>query len=166
MRIFILLLATGGGSGYSPVAPGTAGSALAVGLYLLALLLLGAVEVGPDSPIGVALLVLATAAISMAGVWAAGRAERLLGKKDDGRITIDEVSGTWISLLTLPPRTEVLITGFLLFRIFDIWKPPPARHCEALGGGIGIMADDWVAAIYANLAGQLLWRILFPGGLW
>ena len=69
------------------------------------------------------------------------------------------------SLLFLPPRLEVVALAFVLFRVFDIWKPPPVRAAERLGGGLGVMADDIVAGLYANLLGQLAWRVLWPGGL-
>jgi len=166
MRIFILLVATGGGTGLSPIAPGTAGSALAVGLFAALAYACASAGWPGDAPQGSLVLASATLLVSGLGVWASGRAEQILGTKDDGRITIDEVAGMWLSLLTLPARIEVFVCGFVLFRIFDIWKPPPARRCESWGGGLGVMGDDWVAGLYANLAGQLLWRILFPGGLW
>jgi phosphatidylglycerophosphatase A len=98
-------------------------------------------------------------------VWAAARAEGLFGKRDDGRITIDEVAGMLLSLAFLPYRLEVVVAAFLLFRVFDITKPPPARAAESLPGGLGVMADDLVAGLYANVVGQLLWRVVLPGGL-
>lgn len=155
MRKFVLFVATGAGSGYAPIAPGTAGSVVGVFLYISIAWALGA---------SVAILALGTLLLAAAGVWAAGRAETFLGRKDDGRITIDEVSGMWLSLLFLPLRADVLVAGFFLFRLFDIWKPPPARAAEGLGGGLGVMADDWVAGLYANVVGQVLWWLL-PGGL-
>lgn len=156
MRKFILFVATGAGSGYAPIAPGTAGSAVGVLLYIAVAWGLGVSAVG---------LVLGTLGITVLGIWAAGRAEGLLGRKDDGRITIDEVAGMWLALLFLPLRVDVLVAGFFLFRLFDIWKPPPARAAESLGGGLGVMADDLVAGLYGNAVGQVLWRLLLPGGL-
>lgn len=151
MRIFILALATGGGSGYAPMASGTFGSAVGL-LVWLALSGLG--------PIPYALVVLA---VVLVGIWAADRAQAIFRRHDDGRITIDEVAGMLVSLAWLPARPEVVLSAFLLFRLFDIWKPPPAGAAEALPGGVGVMADDLVAGVYANLAGQLLWRVIFPG---
>lgn len=148
MRIFVLALATGAGSGYAPVASGTVGSA--VGLVLWA-------GLSRLSPTGYAL---ACAGVALVGIWAAGRAERLLGRHDDGRITIDEIAGMLLSLAWLPARPEVAGLGFVLFRIFDVWKPFPARQAERLPGGLGVMADDLVAGAYANLGGQLVWRLL------
>ena len=148
MRIFVLALATGGGSGYSPIASGTAGSVVGVALWLAL------------SRLSPASYALACAGVIAVGIWAAGRAEQLLGRHDDGRITIDEVAGMLVSLAWLPARPEVAGVGFLLFRLFDIWKPFPARQAERLPGGLGVMADDLVASAYANLGGQLVWRLL------
>jgi phosphatidylglycerophosphatase A len=148
MRIFVLALATGGGSGYAPVASGTVGSAVGLALWLALARL---------SPAGYAL---ACVGVVLVGIWAAGRAEILLGRHDDGRITIDEIAGMLVSLAWLPARPEVAGLGFVLFRIFDIWKPFPARRAEGLPGGLGVMADDLVAGAYANLGGQLVWRLL------
>jgi len=148
MRIFVLALATGGGSGYSPVASGTVGSAVGLALWL---------ALSRLSPTSYAL---ACAGVIAVGIWAAGRAEQLFGSHDDGRITIDEVAGMLVSLAWLPVRPEVAGVGFLLFRLFDIWKPFPARQAERLSGGLGVMADDLVAGAYANLGGQLVWRLL------
>ncbi len=153
MRKLILFVATGAGSGYSPVAPGTLGSVVGLLLYL------------PLSRLPGVGYLLAVALLSAAGTWAANGAERIFGQHDDGRITIDEVAGLLLSLALLPPRLDVALVGFGLFRLFDIWKPPPASHAERLPGGLGVMADDWVAGAYANLGGQLLWRVLLPGGL-
>ena len=154
MRNLILFVATGAGSGYSPIAPGTAGSV--VGVVLFALLVWG---LGLSTPELLACL----AVVTGIGIWAAGKAEEMFARKDDGRITIDEVAGMLVSLIALPVRIEVLVAGFFLFRLFDIWKPPPARRLEALGGGLGIVADDLMAGVYANLAGQLIWRVLLGG---
>jgi phosphatidylglycerophosphatase A len=153
MRKIVLFVATGAGSGYAPIAPGTAGSG--VGLLLYALL----VQLpGPG-------FVLAVVATALVGIWAAGRAEQEFGKKDDGRITVDEIAGMLVSLIALPVRLDVAIAAFFLFRFFDIVKPPPARRLERLGGGLGVVTDDLAAGLYANLVGQILWGVLFPGGL-
>jgi phosphatidylglycerophosphatase A len=152
MRKLILIIATGAGSGYAPVASGTFGSA--AGLVLYALL----VQLSP-------LLFLAgTVAIIPLGVWAAGHAERIFGREDDGRIVIDEIAGMLVSLAFLPVGLEVALVGFFLFRLFDIVKPPPVRGMESLPGGLGVMLDDLLAGVYANLVGQVLWRVIWPGG--
>jgi len=157
MRNLVLVIATGVGSGYSPIAPGTAGSVVGLALYLPLVAVLG----GP----GFAYLG-AVAVVTAVGMWAAGHAERIFESEDDGRITVDEVAGQLLALAWLPVRPDVWIASFFLFRLFDIVKPPPARQAEALHGGVGVVTDDLVAGLYANLVGQLLWRVLFPSGLW
>lgn len=149
MRIFILAIATAGGSGYAPIAPGTFGSA--VGLLLWWAI----------AGLGTAVHAIGLVLVVLLGIWAADRAQTIFRRHDDGRITIDEVAGMLLSLLFLPARAEVAGAAFLLFRLFDIWKPAPARAAERLPGGLGVMADDLVAGLYANLAGQLLWRVIF-----
>lgn len=149
MRILILFVATGAGSGYSPIASGTVGSALGVLLFAALVWGFGLSTVGLVAVIGV---------LTIVGIWAAGRAEQIFGRKDDGRITVDEVVGMLVALVALPARLEVIVAAFFLFRLFDIWKPPPAGWLEALGGGTGCVADDMMAGVYANLAGQVLWR--------
>lgn len=130
------MIASLAGAGYSPVAPGTVGS----------LVTLVAVWLIPFTPR--ALLYTLVAAI-VVGTWAAHRVERMLGKKDPGIIVIDEVAGMLLAALLLPRTIPVLITAFLLFRLFDIWKPFPARESQALSGGLGVMVDDLIAGVYA-----------------
>ena len=77
--------------------------------------------------------------------------ERALGVKDPGVIVIDEVAGMMVSVLTLPRTIPVLLTAFVLFRIFDVWKPFPARASQSLAGGFGVMVDDLIAGFYALL---------------
>ena len=83
------------------------------------------------------------------GVWAASRVERILGAKDPGVIVVDEVAGMLVSVLAVPRTPIVLIAAFLLFRIFDVWKPFPARQSQLVGGGVGVMLDDLIAGAYA-----------------
>ena len=124
------------GAGYSPVAPGTAGSLVAaVGLWLI-----------PFSRVG---LGAALAAVVVVGIWASQRVEELLGRKDPGVIVIDEVAGMMVAVLLLPHTPGVLLSAFLLFRLFDIWKPFPAREAQALRGGFGVVVDDLIAGVYA-----------------
>lgn len=145
----VLALASGLGSGYSPVAPGTAGSVVG----LAAAWMLAGVGHLPYLAI--------CAAIFSAGVWAAGRAEFIYGVKDSGKITIDEVVGMMLTLWLVPATTLYLVSGFLLFRIFDIAKPFPARRIDSrMEGGLGVMLDDVVAAVYANLCLQGLYLVL------
>jgi phosphatidylglycerophosphatase A len=88
-------------------------------------------------------------AVTLAGTWAAHRAERQLGVKDPGVIVIDEVAGMTLSVLPFPPTLPVLIAGFVLFRLFDIVKPFPAGASQRVTGGIGVMVDDLIAGLYA-----------------
>jgi len=128
-------VATAGGVGYSPIAPGTVGS-------LVALLILWAL---PFSLLGLALCLLLVVGV---GGWAAGRAERLLGRKDPGAVVIDEIAGMFLSALALPRSLGVLLVAFLLFRLFDILKPFPIRQSQMLSRGLGIMLDDLIAGTY------------------
>ena len=131
-----LAVATAGGAGYSPIAPGTAGSA--VGALILWLV--------PFSRAGVVVFFIG---VTVVGLWAAHRAERLLGVKDPRAIVIDEVAGMTLSVLLLPLTPGVLAAAFVLFRLFDVIKPPPARASQRLGGGVGVMVDDVIAGLYA-----------------
>jgi phosphatidylglycerophosphatase A len=132
-----IAIATAAGAGYSPFAPGTAGSAVAVVLLWLI-------------PFSTAGLVAFFVAVTVIGTWAAHRAEPLLAAgKDPGAIVIDEVAGMTLSVLTLPLTPAVLIAGFFLFRLFDVVKPPPARGSQKLPGGVGVMIDDLIAGLYA-----------------
>jgi len=142
-----LLIATGLGVGYAPLAPGTAGSLL--GLALHALLYLAG---GPLAAVGGAL------AAAVLGFWAAGAAERHFGRRDPGQVVIDEVAGQMLTLAFLPLTAGTAAAGFLLFRLLDILKPFPARRLEALPGASGIMADDLMVGLYANLLLQALVR--------
>jgi phosphatidylglycerophosphatase A len=144
--LFALTLATWFGCGYSPVAPGTAGSLAAV---LIALPLVRYFGFGR---IEFAVLAAVTAAV---GIWAGDRTARYYGKKDPGYVVIDEVAGPWFAFAGAATfNWKSCLAGFLLFRAFDIWKPFPARQAESLRGGLGIMMDDVIAGIYAAL---VLW---------
>jgi phosphatidylglycerophosphatase A len=137
---FARFTATAFFSGHSPVAPGTAGSL--VGLFLFWPLQGRSLSVVAAALVGVFLL----------GWWAAGRLARRLGVHDPGMVVIDEVLGVWVALFGLPFTPGVAVIGFLLFRLFDVVKPYPAGALEHLPGGLGIMADDIAAGLYANLA--------------
>ena len=125
---------------YFPIAPGTAGSAAGLIVYLLVW--------WTRSPAVEVTLILAVFA---AGVWAATEAERFFGGIDPGPVVIDEVLGMLITLAFMPVGVATAIAGFVLFRIFDVIKPYPANRFERLHGGFGVMADDAMAAVYANL---------------
>lgn len=102
-------------------------------------------------PEGGALLALSLAAGTAVAVWSAGAAERALGRHDDPRIVVDEVVGFWFAAALLPRRFGVLLAAFVLFRVFDAFKPPPLGRLEALPGGWGIVLDDAGAGAAANL---------------
>jgi len=126
--------------GYFPIAPGTAGSAAGLIVYLLVWW-----TRSPLVEVGLIVTVFA------AGVWAATEAERFFGGIDPGPVVIDEVLGMLITLAFMPVGVVTAIAGFVLFRIFDVIKPYPANRFERLHGGFGVMADDAMAAVYANL---------------
>jgi len=157
------------GVGYLPLAPGTYGSVVGVGLYLvlrgafMTLLWPLAARKGLNVlHIAYALITLELVAIfcvSTAGTWAASHVEKLSGKKDPGKVVIDEVAGQLVALTTMPMDVEMwwtIILAFGLFRLFDIIKPYPARRLESLHGGLGIVADDLVAGVYAALVVALM----------
>lgn len=133
--------------GFAPVAPGTVGSAAAIPFFLL-------LRLAHSAWLELAVC----AAIVAAGAWSARITEQALGVEDPGPVVIDEVVGMFISLLFLPATWLVVLAGFVAFRVFDIVKPWPANRFEAIPGGWGVMADDVMAGVYANLAVQfLLW---------
>ncbi len=94
-------------------------------------------------------LLVTLAVVTLVGIWAGSRVERAIDAKDPGIIVIDEVAGMLVSVLFLPRTIPVLVTAFLLFRLFDIWKPFPARQLQELHGGLGVMLDDLIAGAYA-----------------
>ena len=131
------------GVGYLPLMPGTFGSLVGVGMFLLL--------ARANMPL-VAVVVVLILAVTFAGIWAGSRIEQLSGRKDPGKVVVDEVAGQLIALfpLTLFPQwsTGAVILSFILFRFFDIVKPYPANRLQELNGGIGIMFDDLVAGVY------------------
>ena len=140
-----VFVATAGYCGYFPVAPGTVGSAAGVVVYLL-------VRWSGSPIVAVGLI----AVLFAAGVWAGTIAERYFGGIDPGPIVIDEVVGMLITLAFIHVGLSGALAGFLLFRVFDVIKPYPANQFERLHGGLGVMADDAMAAVYANLSLRLL----------
>ncbi len=140
-------IATCGGVGYFPIAPGTAGSA--VGLAIVA----GAGRLPLARPWATAALAGMAGVLFALGVWAAGEAEKYFGRTDPGPVVIDEVVGQMITLLVRPSAPwKWLVAGFVLFRVFDVLKPFPAGRAERLPGGLGIMLDDVVAGAYSLAA--------------
>jgi phosphatidylglycerophosphatase A len=144
------LLATWFGAGLLPGAPGTWGSLAALPFaWAIATLL------------GQAALAIAAAILFVIGWWAAEQVGRASGVADEGAIVIDEVAGQWLTLAVVPPSAAAYVLGFLLFRLLDITKPWPASAAERnLPGGLGVMADDIVAAVYAAV---LLYVLLMIG---
>lgn len=146
------LLATGFFSGYSPVASGTTGSLIGLAVYALP---------GFENPW---VLACSIVAVFFVGIRVAGAMERVFGH-DPAQVTIDEIVGMWIALLALPKSLALAAGAFLLFRIFDIIKPFPARKFDDMKGGWGIMMDDVIAGVYANAVLRLLvWTGVFPAG--
>jgi phosphatidylglycerophosphatase A len=153
------------GVGYLPLAPGTLGSLVGIGVYCMvrgaAMKVFFNVRPSRDYNLlnvyyGVLAFELAAlVVITLVGIWAASRTERLSGRKDPGKVVIDEVAGQFIALLPVPYLLEAAwwtaILAFILFRFFDIVKPYPARKLESLDSGLGIMADDIVAGAYAAI---------------
>jgi len=135
-----MAVATVGGLGYAPIAPGTFGSAAGLLLWWI---------VPPTWTVVQLVLIVLT---MLAGAWAATAAEAYLHTTDPGPVVIDEVMGMIVTLFLVPVSWRGALLGFLLFRLFDIVKPFPARRLERLPGGVGIMADDFAAAVYANVA--------------
>jgi phosphatidylglycerophosphatase A len=136
-------IATWFGYGFCPIAPGTAGSLAAVLLAFLAN------HIWPFHPIW---LLLPTAILIFPGIRAADAASKSRGLKDPGIVVVDEVLGQWLTLAGATVfNWKSWLTGFVLFRLFDIWKPFPVRRLEALPGGTGIVADDLLAGVYGGL---------------
>jgi len=142
--------------GYSPVAPGTVGSLAGVVLFLAF----------SSQGASLALYLAFSAAVTLLGIWAARGCEVLFGVKDDGRIVIDEVAGQLVTLTPLLVLFEtgelraasaaawwgLVVTGFVVFRVLDIWKPGPVRWAERrFRGGLGVMLDDLLAGVIGAL---------------
>ena len=166
---FALAFATCG-VGFIPIAPGTWGAALGVGLY--GLLRVASVQVythaearGWSVPsldaFRTSFILLMLIALTVTGIWAASRAESMLRRKDPSVVVVDEVIGQLITFLFVPFDAGLwaVAAGFLAFRVFDIWKPYPIRRLEALESGLGIMADDVLAGAYAATLMSLLTSI-------
>lgn len=161
-----LFFATAAYVGYLPKAPGTWGSLVGVALYSLMVCLISILIVlfEPGVALGFQLnrsfanvlfliVVVFGLVVAFLGVVTSGRIARFAGKKDPQIVVIDEVSGQFFTYLfaLAPLNWKYLALGFILFRVFDIWKPFPVRQAESLPGGWGIMADDWIAAVYAAI---------------
>lgn len=149
MNRLALLLATWFGCGYWPWGPGTAGSLAAI-----------AIAAALDYSVvpGRVFLLGLVAVLLLPAIWASTRAALLFNRKDPGSVVIDEVLGQWLTLAGAPLLNwKTLLAGFILFRVFDIWKPWPVRQFEKLPEGTGIVVDDLAAGVYGAL-------ILYIGG--
>ena len=148
MKYFFLFLATGFGVGYSPVAPGTLGTLVAIPIYYFL------------SEIPSPLYEITLIGFFFLSVWISQNAEIFFGKKDDQKIVIDEIIGFLITMLWVPQTLLFVIIGFFLFRFFDILKPFPIRRLEkGFKGGFGVVLDDVAAGVYANILLHLIYRI-------
>ena len=139
------------GVGYLPVAPGTFGSLVGVGIFWLL--------ARANTPV----IIVAILAVIIAGIWAGSRVEQVSGRKDPGKVVVDEVAGQMIALfpVALFARWSIgaVILSFILFRFFDIVKPYPANRLQDLDGGMGIMFDDLVAGVYGAVVVSIVLRI-------
>ena len=144
-----MLIATGFYSGYLPKAPGTWGSL--VGLLLFFLLHTLSLEI----------YLAVIASIFLLGTFAAGEAEKIMDHPDPGLVVIDEIVGMLITMIAIPATPLLMVLGFILFRIFDIWKPFPVNFFDQrFHGGLGIMLDDIMAGIYSLIILQVLIRFI------
>jgi phosphatidylglycerophosphatase A len=158
-----VIIASGLGLGFIPIAPGTFGSLLGVAIcYAL-------IEAFKFEPIILLNSIIGLSVVSaILGTWASTRAESVFQRKDASQIVVDEVCGQLISFVFLAPALtriggswrQALAIGFVLFRLFDIFKPWPIRKLEGLGAGLGVMADDVLAGIYAAVVLSLILTFL------
>jgi phosphatidylglycerophosphatase A len=154
MDRLIMAIATGGGLGYLPKAPGTWGTLLALPIHYLI------VQLEPRYYFS------AIAVIIVVAILSAGGAEKILDKPDPGIVVIDEVAGMLITMIAIPSHPIAWLLAFLLFRLFDILKPFPVNFFDKrFHGGIGIVLDDLMAGIYALASLQILWHLLSKAGV-
>ena len=133
-------LAHGFGTGLSPIAPGTVGTLVGVVLFWLM------------APLAPALYAALVVVMFFAGIFICGQTAQDIGAKDPGMIVFDEIVGFLVAMFMLPREWPWIVAGFLAFRLFDIWKPWPIRDLDhRIPGGLGIMLDDLVAALYAAI---------------
>lgn len=167
----LALAVTTFGVGYLPLAPGTWGSAVGVAIYLGVEAFnftwvdhfslahgfsTAAATASANAVIGIAFLI-----FCLLGVWAAGRSTELLGNTDPPEAVVDEVIGVLITFLFIPFTASwgFILAGFLLFRLFDIWKPYPIDDLQGLPAGIGVCADDILAGVYAGVCLAVIYAV-------
>ncbi len=149
MRRFVILCATWGGAGYSPVASGTVGTLAAIPLYLIL------------ARMSLPLYILTVTAFGFFSCWVSGLAEEIFAEKDSGKIVIDEVVGYLVTMVGIGISWKGVVAGFFLFRFFDIAKIEPARYCDRhLKNGYGVVLDDVVAGVYSCAVLHLLARFM------
>jgi phosphatidylglycerophosphatase A len=169
---YFALAVTTFGVGYIPLAPGTWGSAVAVGIYLLVQraeinITAHCVAAGQRADVVGAWLTVASLValllLIFVGIWASSRATKLFGDKDPQKVVVDEVMGQLIVFLFVPLNIgwQLILAGFILFRLFDIWKPYPIDSLQYLPGGIGVCADDILAGLYGGVCLTALYAISF-----
>lgn len=165
---YLSLSVTTFGVGYLPLAPGTWGSLVAVGIYVLLANIFSAYRFAPGSSGSEFMIAAIHAAILIAfllfillGIWAAGRSTQLFGDLDPSQAVVDEVIGQLIVFLFIPFTSSwwLIGAGFLFFRLFDIWKPYPIDYLQVLPGGIGVCADDILAGVYAGVCLSVIYAI-------
>lgn len=147
INFFEKFIGSGFYTGYSPYISGTVGSLAALIIYLIP---------GFEN---LFIIVPAIIIFMVYGIYVGNKFESEYGK-DPSQCTVDEVVGTWISLIALPKTIGIIITAFFLWRILDIIKPPPARNLERLKGGLGIMIDDVISGIYTLIIMHLVVYLL------
>lgn len=168
LKDYFVLSITTFGVGYFPIAPGTWGSMVGVGIYLL----FGWIEANAstnlsgwsDSQITAwnhVFNIIIFLLFCLLGIWAAGRATKLFKHKDPSQTVVDEVMGQLLTFLFIPFTFswKMILAGFLLFRLFDIWKPFPIDSLQSLPAGIGVCADDILAGVYAGACLSVIYAI-------
>jgi phosphatidylglycerophosphatase A len=149
MRSFLIIATTWFGAGFFPVASGTVGTVAAIPLYLA----LGRLPLP--------LYLLSTAAFTLFACWVAGYGEGLFGEHDSGKIVIDEVAGYLVTMAGVALSWQAILVGFVMFRVFDVTKPQPARWFDrSLHNGYGVVLDDIAAGLYACVATHLIMRYI------
>ena len=171
IKDYLSLALTTFGVGYIPGAPGTYGSIVGVGIHLFVGMHLSeaaehglriGTNVGRITSFHFALVAVALLLFVLAGIWASGRSIALFGKDDPHQAVVDEVMGQLVTFLFIPFTTswQLILAGFVLFRLFDIWKPYPIDNLQRLPGGLGICADDLVAGVYAGICLSVIYAIM------
>jgi phosphatidylglycerophosphatase A len=165
---YVSLAITTFGVGYLPLAPGTYGSLLAVGFYTLLASSFSSFRYSaslqsPETIVAAihAVMLVAFLIFILVGIWAATRSVELLGNTDAPEAVVDEVIGQLVVFLFIPFTSSWLLigAGFLLFRLFDIWKPYPIDNLQSLPGGIGVCADDLLAGVYAGVCLSIIYAV-------